>query len=123
MRSKHWIGIVAVTALLFGTAQVSRADAFGAIAYSPSTGNYGYWYGANCLAAAEVGALSGCNAPDRQVVATVENGWAALAVNNNGGWGYGWSTNCLAEAEGYALNGAGGPCCGAHILCQVASGT
>jgi serine/threonine-protein kinase len=123
MRLTRWAAAITAVALLLGAAGAARADAFAAIAYSPHTGQYGYWYGADCLATAKNGALQGCNARDAQVVVTVENGWAALAVNNNGGYGYGWSTNCQAEAERIAVNGAGGPGCGAHVLCWVASGS
>jgi hypothetical protein len=123
MRLTRPLAALAVAVSLLGAAQAARADAFAAIAYSPSTGNYGSWYGADCQATAENGALNNCGGEDRQVVVWVENGWAALAVNNDGGWGYGWSTNSLDEAEGNAINGAGGSGCGAYILCWVASGT
>jgi serine/threonine-protein kinase len=116
------IALVAVLAL-FGTAQAARADAsFGAIAYSPSTGSYGYTFGRNCAADAEIGALQNCNGRDRRVVAWVSNGYAALAVNDKGGYGAAWSTRCQADADQAALNFAGGPGCGAHVLCEVATG-
>src|SRR5262249_14187643 len=95
---------------------------FGAIAYSPSTGYYGYSYGKDCLAAAQATAVQNCAGPDRQVVVWVANGYAALAVNNNGGYGAAWSTNCQADADRAALNFAGGPACGAHIICEMATG-
>jgi hypothetical protein len=120
MRLTRCIAAIAVAFFVFGAAQAARADAYAAIAYSQSTGQYGYSYGYDNLGAAENAAVGYANAPDAHVVVWVENGWAALAVNDDGGWGYGWSTNSQAEAEGYALNGAGG---GAHILCWVASGS
>ena len=122
MRLPRWITVLAIAVTLFGTVQGARA-AFGAIAYSPSTGSYGYWYGANCRAEAENGALNNCGGADRQIVVWVQNGWASLAVNNEGRWGYGWSTNCREEADRNALNNAGGRRCGARILCWVASGS
>ena len=113
---------VAIVFALLGAVSAARADAYAAIAYSESTGQYGYTYGYDDLGAAENDAVANANADDAQVVVWVENGWAALAVNNDGGWGYGWSTNCQADAERFAIDGAGGPACGAHILCWVASG-
>ena len=123
MRPIRWIAAVAVVAALFAATQSARADAYAAIAYSQCTGQYGYTYGYNDLCAAQNDAVANANASDAQVVAWVENGWAALAVNKNGGWGYGWSNNGQADAERFALNGAGGPACGAYILCWVASGS
>jgi hypothetical protein len=114
---------VVAAATLLGTGEVARANTFAAIAYSPATGSYGCWYGANCLPVAAVGALGNCGGPDRRLAVAVENGWAALAVNCNGGCGTGWSTNSRAEAECIALSGAGGNTCGARVLCWVASGT
>ncbi len=119
MRPARWIAAVAVTFALLATAQVARAD-FAAIAYSPATGSFGFWHGAGSRADAENGALDSCNGEDRRVVVWVENGWAALATNNDGGWGYGWSTNSREEAENNALDGAGP---GSRILCWVASGS
>ena len=123
MRLIRPIAAVAVVFALLGAAQAARADAYAAIAYSKSTGQYGYTYGYDNLDAAKCDAVANANAPDAHVVVWVENGWAALAVNNNGGWGYGWSTNCKANAERFAIDGAGGPACGAHILCWAASGS
>jgi hypothetical protein len=121
MKAPRWIAAAVVAITLFGVAQAARAD-FAAIAYSPSTNKYGYWYGARSRGAAENGAMRKCNGDDRRVVVWVENGWAALAANNDGRWGYGWSTSSRAEAEGNALNNAGGAGDGAYVLCWAASG-
>jgi hypothetical protein len=123
MRLIPRIAAVAVAAVLLAAAGNARADPYAAIAYSESTGQYGYTYGYQDLGAAQCDAVSNANAADAHVVVWVENGWAALAVNNDGGWGYGWSTRSQAAAERIALNGAGGAACGAHILCWVASGS
>jgi serine/threonine-protein kinase len=122
MKRTHLIATLAVAFALLGTAQAARADGWGAIAYSPSTGAYGYWYGADCQANAEQGALNNCGGCDKQVMVTVDHGWAALAVNKNGGYGYAYSTKCQADAERSAIQYAGGPRAGAYILCWVASG-
>jgi serine/threonine-protein kinase len=118
----RWAVTLVAVIVLGGTAQAARADYFGAIAYSPSTGCYGYSFGQDCVPTAENVALQNCNGPDRQVVVWVSNGYAALAVNNNGGYGSAWSTNCQAEADQAALNFAGGAGCGAYILCEIATG-
>jgi hypothetical protein len=118
MRAIRWIAAVAIAVMLLGAAQAARAD-FAAIAYSPSTNKYGYWFGANSRAAAENGAMRNCDGADRRVVVWVENGWTALAVNSDGRWGYGWSTTSRADAERRALNSAGN---GAYILYWAASG-
>jgi serine/threonine-protein kinase len=123
MRILHFaMAVVAVFALL-GSVPAARAnDYFGAIAYSPSTGQYGYTFGRDCQANAEIGALQNCIGADRRVVVWVSNSYAALAVNNDGSFGAAWSSECQAEADNAALNFAGGPGCGAHILCEVATG-
>jgi Domain of unknown function (DUF4189) len=122
MRRTRFVAAVVIAIALFGTAQAAHAGSFGAIAYAPSTGCYGYTFGRDCPANADLGALWNCNGLDRRVVVEVGNGYAALAVNGNGGYGAAWSTRCQAEADQAALNYAGGPGCGAHIICEVATG-
>jgi serine/threonine-protein kinase len=123
MRLRQWtVALIVVTALC-ATSQAARADTyFGAIAYSPSTGHYGFSYGKDCLATAEVAAIQNCVGWDRRVVVFVSNGYAALAVNNNGSFGAAWDTNCQADADQAAINFAGGPGCGAHLICEMATG-
>jgi hypothetical protein len=118
MKPIRWIAAVAVAVVMFAAAQAARAD-YAAIAYSQSTGQYGYTYGYDDLGAAQYDAVANAGADDAQVVVWVENGWAALAVNDDGGWGYGWSTNSLDEADNNAIDAAGG----GSILCWAASGS
>jgi hypothetical protein len=110
--------VVAVI-LPFVTASGVLAD-YGAIAYSPATGKYGYSHNCGSLAEARVIALQNYPVSDAQIVVWVENGWAALAVNDSGAYGWGWSTYSLAEAELYALNNVRGG--GGRIRCWIASG-
>jgi serine/threonine-protein kinase len=119
---QYAIALVALAALFTTVNAAHAAEYFGAIAYSPSTGHYGFSYGKDCVANADIVALQNCIGADRRVVVWVANGSAALAVNNNGGFGTAWSTNCQAEADQAALNYAGGPGCGAHIICEMATG-
>ena len=107
-------------ALMFGTFLCNAAWAdYGAIAYSPSTGNYGYSYG--YCSQAESSALGKCGADDAEVEVYVQNGWAALAINDSGAIGWGWSGGSRAAAENSALANAAG--CGDHILCWISAGS
>jgi hypothetical protein len=116
-----WIRCAAcAVVLLAGTADSAWAYAYGAIAYSPSTGKYGYSYNCYSEGEAERIALRNCRAADAEVEVWVENGWAALAVGDDGSYGYGWSTFSLAAAEVLALGNVSGP--GGRILCWLASG-
>ena len=92
---------VVLSAVALLSASQARAD-FGAIAYSPATGNYGYSYNASSQRAAERRALDECDRSDADVFVVVENGYAALAVGGDGSYGYAWGTS-QAIAEGIAL--------------------
>jgi len=116
MKTIRWIAVAAVAVVMLVAARAAQAS-YAAIAYSESTGQYGYTHGYDDLSAAQNDAVANANADDAKVVVWVENGWAALAVND-GRWGYGWSTNSLDEAENNAINAAGG----GSILCWAASG-
>jgi hypothetical protein len=67
-------------------------DAFAAIAYSPETGKYGYAHGYGTREISEQVALRNCKADDARIVASVLNGFCALAVGDDGAWGVGSST-------------------------------
>jgi len=96
------------------------ASLYAVIAYSPTTGRYGYTYNYGYLGDAEVDAIARCDAPDAVVVAWSRNEWCALAVSDDGSYGYssGWSQ---AEAEANALSYCTGS--NAHILAIVYSGS
>jgi hypothetical protein len=112
--------VVAAVGVVWMAAPVSaRAAGYGAIAYSPSTGAYGYAYGKSCQAEAENTALCYCKAPDAQIVVWCQNACAALAVGDNGVYGYAVADS-RKEAERLALRqcrDAGG--CNPHIRCWV----
>ena len=105
--------------LLLTSAPSVWADFFAAIAYSPSTGRYGYATGCDSQGQAERRALRACATDDAEIEIWVEDGWAALAVDKDGNFATGWSTNSRGEAERIALGGVGK---GKRILCWVASG-
>src|SRR4051812_19540565 len=120
MRLPRW-AIAAVA--LCGVTQAAWADEYyGAIAYSPSTGSYGFSYGKDCQATAENVALSSCRGRDRQVVVWVSNGYAALAVNDDGGWGAAWSSVSQEDANQAAMDYAGGCDSGAPPISGMATG-
>lgn len=111
-------GLILLLLLWWAHPVAAQGDEFAAIAYSPSTGSYGYAYGWESQDSAEVDALSRCDGYDARAVVWVRNGWAALATNSSGAWATGWSNDSRAEAESNALSGIRG----GRILCWVYSG-
>jgi serine/threonine-protein kinase len=67
-------------------------DTYAAIAYSKSTGSYGYAYNHGSRASAEAAAIKYCKADDASVVVWVHNGFCALAIGDDKeAYGYGFS--------------------------------
>jgi serine/threonine-protein kinase len=86
--------IVLSVGLFFAQDQTITIDrhSYAAIAYSPSTGKYGYSYDLRNRAAAERVALEKCGAEDARIVTWVNKGFIALAVGSDKScWGVGWS--------------------------------
>ena len=81
----------------------ANADNYGAIAYSSSSGRYGYSYDWGSRADAENYARSQCGSTDCAVKVWFKNACGALAVGQNGGLGWGWSGS-RGAAESTALN-------------------
>jgi hypothetical protein len=107
--------------LLLGLAGRSAAD-YAAIAYSKSTGTYGYSYGFGTLAGAKAEALAHCDADDARIVAWVQNGYVSLALGNTvGAYGYGWASTG-AEARARARAECQARTTGAYIAVTVYSG-
>ena len=61
-------------------------QSFGAIAYSPSTGETGYSFGFSSRAASEQRAKRECGQSDCQIAAWYPNSCGALAVGDDGTW-------------------------------------
>ena len=103
MRKLVW-GALMIGAIVVAAGRAEAGDRYGAIAYSPSTGAYGWSYDHVSRAAAEGAALAQCNqrAGDCQVPLWFQNACGALAIGDGGGWGTGWGTS-RGLAEGYAL--------------------
>jgi serine/threonine-protein kinase len=103
MRRLVW-GIVIAGSILGSAGKVEARDNYGAIAYSPSTGAYGWSYDHVSQASAVSAALAECSqrAGDCQVPLWFRNACGALAVGSGGGFGTGWGTS-RGIAERYAL--------------------
>jgi uncharacterized protein DUF4189 len=81
-------------------------DTYAAIAYSPSTGKYGYAYNYGSRYAAERAALAHCPEADAEIVGWVKAGWLALAIGDDNAYGVGWeygegATNTDAKRRAY----------------------
>ncbi len=72
----------------------------GAIAFSDSTGNWGYASGGGRSAPYQ--AIQYCNESDAQIIAQKFDCWMALAVGDNNIYGWGFAGNC-DDAERFAL--------------------
>ncbi|MGV9415847.1 DUF4189 domain-containing protein [Nocardia sp. NPDC003693] len=99
--------IVTVVSLLVGTtsaATAQRAQNYGAIALSPSTGRIGYSADYGNTNAAQDGAMSECRNNDCRVVAWFSNGCGAVAYSSRARlYTYGANTS-RAAARTQALN-------------------
>jgi serine/threonine-protein kinase len=101
----------AVAALVFAGALLASSGAqaaWGAIAYSQSTGATGWSHSAVNEVDAELRALNNCSdyADDCETAVTFRNGCGALAVGNGNGWGADWAADRY-DAQAYALDRCG----------------
>jgi hypothetical protein len=75
---------------------------YAAVAFSPSTGGYGYAWNCWSRGQAEQVALSHCTTDDTRIVGWVQGGWLVLAIGqDNSTYGTGWeygdgATNTVA---------------------------
>lgn len=101
LRHAFAVPVLALTALLAATPSAPAEDIdfdnYAAIAYSPSTGKFGYaWnYGTSWTAARR--ALAECKAPDARIVGSVNAGWVVLAVGDDNSYG-------VAVGQGYGAD-------------------
>lgn len=82
---------------LAGMAPQAKADvvdispfSYAAVAFSPSTGKYGYAWNHGSRAAAEKTALSRCTEKDAEIVAWVNEGFLAVAIAEDNTYGTGY---------------------------------
>ena len=95
-------------------------DAYGAIAYSPSTGKFGSSWNNRSPEAAERQAMSMCNRSDCRVLTPLANNCGALAVARNGG--YIWATGAtLYDAKLRTSNRCTQKYGGCKLICSVCS--
>src|SRR5579862_6346578 len=86
------VGLLGSTSQAKADVIVFDGDTYAAIAYSPSTGSYGYAYNYGSRGSAETAALRNCKAPDARIVTWVNNGFCALALGDDvGSYGIGYS--------------------------------
>jgi hypothetical protein len=98
MRFAHVL-LVAAVLLSFGVFPASvrgdqieiDTDSFAAIAYSPSTGEFGYAHSYEDRESAEKAALDACSPKDARIVCWINNGFCALALGDDkSAWGVGY---------------------------------
>jgi Domain of unknown function (DUF4189) len=114
--------LLATCLLCFTSPARADGDRYGAIAYSQSTGTYGYSYGWGNRATAENVALANCRGENAQVVVWARNAYCALALGDtvgSYGWGYGATA---AEARTHALRNARKSTTNCYIAVTVFSG-
>lgn len=85
----------------------AAAGNYGAIAYSPSTGVYGYSYDYGSQGEAEQQAMGRCNAMDCTIAIWFENACGAVASGPSG-WGASWGPSRSAAEDNANLE------CGKH---------
>lgn len=96
--------LLAIVCALGSAQPVLAADSYAAIAFSPSTGQWGYGNGYSTRAAALQRARNECGASDARTFWT-KNAWIALAVSDQDPGGYGWAwASTAAQARAKARN-------------------
>ena len=94
--------LLLLLALLGTTTTCLAWDHFGAVAYSSSSGAYGYSYGKSTLGSAKATALNKCGRGG-QVVGWAKNCYLALSLGRTrGAYGFGYG-NSKGEANALAL--------------------
>jgi serine/threonine-protein kinase len=96
--------VVVALALAAGPALQAAEDTYAAIAYSPSTGRWGYGYGYPTKSEAIARARRECDRDDAKTT-WCKNAWIALALSKRspGGWGSSWGeTAALARSKAKA---------------------
>jgi hypothetical protein len=63
---------------------------YAAVAYSESTGEYGYAWDQPSYGAAKNVALANCEADDAEIVGWVRGGWLVLAIGHDNSYGTAW---------------------------------
>ena len=110
-------GTVVLCMLLVAFGSAQAYDNYGAIAYSGSTGNWGYSYDYGSRAQAENSALSRCGKNDCEIKVWFKNSCGALAKASNGALGWSYAADSRSEAESIALSECRSRGSNCRILC------
>jgi hypothetical protein len=110
-------GIMVLCVVLTAFGSVQADDNYGAIAYSESTGNWGYSYDYGSRAQAENSALGRCGRGDCEIKVWFKNSCGALAKASNGALGWSYAADSRAEAESLALSECRSRGSNCRILC------
>ncbi|MEY2488722.1 MAG: hypothetical protein QOC70_664 [Verrucomicrobiota bacterium] len=97
--------VIIALALAAGPALHAAGDTYAAVAFSPSTGRWGYGNGYPTKAEAIARARRECGRHRDAKTNWCKNSWIALAVSNqsSGGWGSAWGeTEAAARAAAMA---------------------
>ena len=107
---------LAAAAVMAGSVPLAAAANFGAIAYSNTTGAYGYSYDYGSRRSAEQAALANCrsNGSGCKVVIWFQNSCGALAIGSDFGWGAAWASS-RSQAERSAMRYCRQNSSGCHI--------
>jgi hypothetical protein len=97
-------GLMVLCIILVAFAAAQAQDNYGAIAYSSSTGNWGYSYDYGSRAQAENSALRRCGRDDCEIKVWFKNSCGAMAKASNGALGWSYAASSRAEAESLALS-------------------
>ena len=97
--------MVVVAAIGVGTGGAAMADNYGAIAYSPSSGGYGYSYDHLSRRDAENRAMAECRARARgcRIAIWFRNSCGSVARGTNG-WGSAWAESAQAAERAAVRN-------------------
>ena len=102
-------------ALLSWSTAALADDNYGAIAFSQSTGNYGFSYDYDSRASAEARAREKCGDHNCTVVLWFVNACGALATGDGNAYGTGWASS-RREAENIAMSNCRGEASGCSVI-------
>jgi serine/threonine-protein kinase len=131
MKAAHILAAAVLIATAGLVPRLARADieidedSYGAIAYSPSTGEMHFSYNYGDRASAEQAALEIFKAKDAQIVCWVNNGFAALALGDDmSAWGVGYVFGdgiSTRDAKDTALEECGKRTTNPHVVLCISS--
>jgi|GEM_PF-3001571 len=106
----------------FSDGYSGKPSFFGAIAYSPATGTYGFASGYRTRGDAQRAAMLDCGAEDAKILVWARNRWLALALGDKAGvYGWAWS-GTRARARQLALEACQQQTGGCYIAVSVWAG-